>query len=152
MWGHAMIEKRMKIGIPGALSVSLFLVLHSASAFEGRITATVTRGGDAQLLLYTVATNFLRVENLETDRPHARDIVDLQSGAIMLLFPHNRSFMRLKADSENTSANMGSGMPISPGALPPDIGPQTQPSVPPETLQPSAPQACPGCPLNQRDR
>ena len=139
----------MKIGIPGALSTCLFLVLHSASAFEGRITATLTRGGDEQQLLYTAATNFLRVERLETDRPHARDIFDLQSGAITLLFPHNRSFVRLKADSENVSANRRPGMPAMPnppGVLPPGVGPQAQPPVPPGSPATIGPANLPGMP------
>ena len=62
-------------------------------AFEGRITATLTRGGETQTLLYTVGTNQLRIERSEADRPYAKNIVSLDPGATTILFPHNRSFV-----------------------------------------------------------
>lgn len=100
-------------------TAALCLVQH-AVAFEGRISATITRGGETQTLLYTVGTNCLRIERTETNRPHARNLVSLETGDRTLLFPHNRSFVRLKPTPQNASP--------FPGALvlPPGIGPQTR--------------------------
>lgn len=118
--------------------VSSLVMGHSALAFEGRIAATLSRGGDAQKLLYTVGTNALRVEQLDTNWPHARDIVNFQTGEITLLFPHNRSFVRLQnsgtggAPVRSNDGNIQSrvsgpnlqltgGMPVP---LPAGVGPQ----------------------------
>jgi hypothetical protein len=91
-----------------------FWQVHSVRAFEGRITASLTRGGDVQPLLYTVGANDLRVEQTRTDQPHPRDIVNLQTGEVTLLFPHNRSFMRLKNGGDSGNAQPPGGMPAPP--------------------------------------
>jgi hypothetical protein len=101
--------------------------LSSVMAFEGRINAAIAQGGQPQALLYTVGTNFLRVENTATNWPNPVDIVDRNSGALTLLFPHNRSFVRLKPVPESSSATPP-GFPPMPGAVPPGVGPQGQPS------------------------
>jgi hypothetical protein len=88
--------------------------LHCARAFEGRIAASLTRGDDVQPLLYTVGADYLRVEQTRTDQPHTRDIVNLQTGEVTLLFPHNRSFMRLKNGGANGNAQSPGGMPAPP--------------------------------------
>jgi hypothetical protein len=90
----------------------------NASAFEGRISAMTTQGGEANELLYTVGTNFARVEMTATNWPNPVDVVDLKSGALTLLFPHNRSFVRLKPDAENAAAPGAPGMPRPPGMEP----------------------------------
>jgi len=110
-------------------AVSSFFLLHSALAFEGRITAALTRGGQATPLLYTAGTNCLRVEVTASDRPNPVDLLELPSGEMTLLFPNNRSFVRLKAASEGASS-APPGFPAIP-QMPPGIGPQTQP--PPST-------------------
>jgi Domain of unknown function (DUF4412) len=99
--------------------------------FTGLIRATLTRGGDAQTLLYTVGTSSLRIECLETDRPYPCDIIDLTSGQLTLLFPNNRSFVRLKSVPNNSSSPPGfPAMPAMPNlpapsqGLPPGVGPQ----------------------------
>ncbi len=94
-------------------------------AFEGRITAVIMRGDESTPLLYTVGTNSLRVEMTDTNRPNPVDILDRQTGALTLLFPHNRSYLRLKAVPENS--------PPPPGfpAAPPGIAPQMQIPGPP---------------------
>ena len=122
----------MKTKILFALTVSSFCILHSAFAFEGRITAALTRGGQTTSLLYTAGTNFLRVEVTASDRPNPVDIVDLQSGEMTLLFPNNRSFVRLKAAAENAAA-APSGFP----ALPPGVGPQPQSPTAPPSIGPT---------------
>ena len=99
-------------------------------AFEGRIASTMTRGGESQSFLCTVGTNTLRLQRGETDRPYAVNLVDRATGGMTLLFPNNRSFVRLKPQSENSSTTPP-GFPAMP-ALPAGIGPQTQrPSAPP---------------------
>jgi len=85
-------------------AVSSFFLLHSALAFEGRITAALTRGGQATPLLYTAGTNCLRVEVAASDRPNPVDLLDWPSGEMTLLFPNNRSFVRLKVAPEDASS------------------------------------------------
>ena len=127
-------------------AVSSFFVLHSALAFEGRITAALTRGGQATPLLYTAGTNCLRVEVTASDRPNPVDLLDLPSGEMTLLFPNNRSFVRLKAAPEDASAAppgfpaMPPGVgpqPLSPAA-PPSIGPTNLPGMPAMPNMPAA--------------
>ena len=110
----------------------------TAAAFEGRITAASTLGNQTTPLLYTVSTNQLRIEVTATNWPHPVDIVELSSGALTLVFPHNRSFVRLKPAPENASA-LPSGMPPMP--LPAGLGPQAQ------SPGPSAMPAMPAMPM-----
>jgi hypothetical protein len=123
-----------------------------AATFEGRIVATQNRGGDVQTLRYTIGTNYLRIARGETNRPHARNIFNLQTGDLALVFPHNRSYVRLKPGVGSFAltrpgppaggtpnaplmltmpvapGNQGMSsrptMPAPPGGLPPGIGPQ----------------------------
>ena len=88
-------------------------------AFEGRLQATITEGGQTTPLLYTVETNFLRIEVTATNRPHPVDIMDLNSGELTLLFPHNRSYVHLKPAAESSTA-------MPPGGYPPGAGPRPQ--------------------------
>src|SRR5437660_11050767 len=67
-----------------------------AAAFEGRITVMITQGSEPTPLLYTVGANSLRIEVTGSQWPHPIDIIDLKSGALTLLFPHNRSFVTFK--------------------------------------------------------
>lgn len=98
----------------------LFSLLPSAFAFEGRITTTLTRGGETQTLLYTIGTNQIRIQRAETNWPYPRNIVDRNSGEVTLLFPHNRSYLRL----QNPEPGMSSPFPGVPAMPPPPgIGP-----------------------------
>jgi len=135
----------MKKSFPWILTAALGLVVGPANAFEGRINATLTRGGQSQTFCYTVGTKDLRIERGETDRPHARNIFDLQTGDLTLLFPHNRSYVRLKASNPN-SAPQVPGMPLPPGGLPPGIGPQPQAAAPPHVPAPPVPPNLPALP------
>jgi hypothetical protein len=78
-------------------------------------------------LLYTVGENLLRIDVTGSDRPNPIDIVDLKSGAKTLVFPHNRSFVRLKPASESREAGTAASAPAMP-TPPPGIGPQAQPN------------------------
>ncbi|HEV2329941.1 MAG TPA: DUF4412 domain-containing protein [Verrucomicrobiae bacterium] len=142
---------KIKLALVALLLPALFSITQqfsTAFAFEGRITATVTRGGQIQTLLYTVGTNQLRIERGENDHPYPKNIVDHDTGDLTLLFPHNRSFVRLKAGAENQSpAPPGfpgmpnrppmPEMPVPPGA----IGPTNLPGMP---APPQMPQMPPG--------
>lgn len=99
----------------------LFLLVSPSSAFEGRMEAVSTRGGQSLALLYTVGTDALRIEVTGSDRPNPVDVLDRNSGELTLHFPHNRSFVRLKAASKAPATPPG--FP----ALPPGIGPQSPP-------------------------
>jgi hypothetical protein len=81
----------------------VFAIASTAAAFEGRINAVTTRGNQTDVLLYTAGSNFLRVENTATNWPSPVDILDRNSGELTLLFPNNRSFVRLKSAVENRS-------------------------------------------------
>ncbi len=122
--------------------VAVFVVIQQACAFEGRITTAITHGSNAQTLLYTVGTNSLRIECLETDRPYPFDIIDLTSGQLTLLFPNNRSFVHLPSANENASAApFPPQMPPPSGGMPAQIGPTNIPGMP---VPPSMPQMPPG--------
>lgn len=119
-------------------------LITSAHAFEGRITAALTRSGESQTFTYTVGTNALRIERNETDRPYPGNLVPLKTGDITLLLPHNRSFIRLKAPSESV---MPGALPMSlpGGGLPPGLGPTNLPFMPnlPNPQMPQMPAAPP---------
>jgi hypothetical protein len=138
----------MKLATRWTLAVGLLAHGVAAAAnppFAGRIQATLTRGTETQTFLYTVSTNRLRVERRETDRPYAVNVLELASGELTLLFPHNRSFVRLKPSAESgpppmlampplpagpSGAVPPPGAAIGPGALPPGIGPTNLPGLP----------------------
>jgi hypothetical protein len=125
-----------------ALAAGLLLLASQAGAFEGRITAASTRGTQTAPLLYTVGTNQLRIEVTATNRPHPVNLVDLSSGTLTLLFPHNRSFVRLKPAREDAAAPFpgAPGMPLPPSGLPPGIGPQSA-GTPTAPVMPNLPTA-----------
>jgi hypothetical protein len=105
-----------------AITICTVATASNAIAFEGRINAVMTQGNETNALLYTVGTNFLRVEMTATNWPNPVDILDRQTGALTLLFSHNRSFVRLKPVTETSS--MPPGFPQMPAGLPPGVGPQ----------------------------
>lgn len=113
-------------------TVAVFVLALRASAFEGRINVALTENGQTNTLLYTIASGHMRIEVTgNSDKsgagwPKPVDIFERQSGAFLLLFPHNRSFVRLKTIPESDAAGMPGlpGMPMAPAGLPPGIGPQ----------------------------
>jgi len=131
---------RFKAGMAVIFSL---VVLQSAFAFEGRINVALTRGGEISGALYTVGTNDLRIEQTDTDRPHARDIVNLETGDLTLLFPQNRGFVRLKNYAEGGADSFppGVGPQSAPGANttptmpPPGMGMPAMPAPPMEKLE-----------------
>lgn len=149
--------------IPHCIALAAFTAVGApaALAFEGRITAVVIQGTETTPLLYTVGTGFMRIEVTATDGPHPVTIVDIKSGAVTLLFPHNRSFVRLKPETEASA--MPAPFPPAP-PFPPGIGPPPQGAagvspgstsgsppipIPPGILPPGTgqqPKAAPGAP------
>ena len=95
------------------LTVLAAVTAVGAPAFEGRIQAVTAQGRETNTLLYTVGTNFLRVEMTATNRPNPVDILDIKSGELTLFFPHNRSFVCLKPVTENSSTP-SPAMPMMP--------------------------------------
>jgi hypothetical protein len=140
-------DARFRIWLKHAWFALVLLVLpqsplSAAPAFEGRIGATLTRGGETQTWRYTVGTNHLRLERAETDRPHARNMVALDTGRITLVFPHNRGFVRLPAASGNGAPPIPSVPPPPPMPAPSaGIGPANPPGVPPPPSAPAVPDA-----------
>jgi hypothetical protein len=65
-----------------------------------------------------------------------------------ILFPQNRSFVRVKAAADNAAPMPGfAGMPMPPGGLPPGIGPQAAaPQAPVNTIGPTNLPGMPGMP------
>jgi hypothetical protein len=136
---HCFMCRALKLAVLALLLSTINYQLSTTFAFEGRINVAITQGSQTEGLLYTVGTNFLRVEMTGTNRPNPVDILERNSGALMLLFPHNRSFVRLKP-AENIPATP-LGIPAMP-PMPPGIGPQSQlPGVPamPNGAQPIVP-------------
>ena len=123
--------KKLAFIVFGFLAAYCILFSHSdfassAEPFEGRISATTARGGHAVPLLYTIGSNYLRVEMTDTNWPNAFDILNRNSGQITLVFPHNGTFVRLKAAADNASA-LPPGFPALHDGVPPGIGPQARP-------------------------
>ena len=111
------------------LTLALLPATLSAAEFEGRIHASLTRGGASEPWLWTAGTNWLRVEIPGDARPNAVNLLNRATGELTLLFPHNRSFVKLKPAAENAAA-LPPGMPAMPmpapasaSAMPAPIGP-----------------------------
>jgi hypothetical protein len=88
-------------------------------AFEGRIHVSLTRDSQTEELLYTIGTNFLRVESVAANGANPINILNRNSGELTLVFPHNRSFTRVKAVGHSGTA------PELP-RMPPGVGPQSE--------------------------
>ena len=130
-----------KVLIVLSACVRAIALAENAIAFEGKIDIATTRGSETTPLLYTVGPNSLRIEvagsNSDKSRagpPNPIDIIDLKSGALTILFPHNRSFVRLKPPLAGDAvpgprSPTAATMPMPSGGLPPGIGPQSGPSA-----------------------
>ena len=122
-----------------ALTLALSHLSVHAGVFEGRVTASQTRGSEVQTYSYTISTNRLRIERGETDWPHAKNLIALDTGAVTLLFPHNRSFIRQPAATEN-AAPVGIPAMSVPAAPPPmNFGPTNLPGMPTPPPMPAMP-------------
>jgi len=137
------MQTRLQLAAVAILFSTFNSQISTLFAFEGRINASVVRGNQSDALRYTVGTNILRVEMTATNWPNPVDILDRQTGALTLLFPHNRSFVRLMPVVENASMSPP-GFPQMPGGLPPGMGPQSRPSgAPGMPAMPNSPAGLP---------
>jgi len=121
------------------------LTAAGAPAFEGRISAVISRGSLPMALLYTVGTNCLRIEMTDTNSPNTVDLLDRNTGTMTLLFPQSHCFMRLKPAANASAAPPG--FPAMPAGPPPGIGAQPQPGPAagaPTMPSPPPPPAPPG--------
>jgi hypothetical protein len=90
-------------------------------------------------LLHTVGPKALRIEVTASERPQPIDIVDRASGAPTLVFPHNRSFLRVpSADSPREPGN-----PLRPGMPPGRASAAGLPAMPAMPAIPRMPGAMP---------
>lgn len=127
------------------LILLLPIAAQSAPAFEGRITTTLTHGGsETETVLYTVGTNQVRIERAESDHPYAKNIVDLDTGAMTILFPHNRSFTRLNYGSAGSVSPPPTAISMPPPGPPmAAVGPTNVPGAPMSAM-PQMPAMPPG--------
>jgi Domain of unknown function (DUF4412) len=136
--GSAM-PQQIHLGFVLGLALASALAAARAPAFEGRISASISRGGPPAGLLYTVGTNFVRVEMTDTNVLNTVDVLDRRSGTVTLLLPRNHCFIRLGSEAANPSTTP-SDFPSMADGLPPGIGPQTPPVSPAGTTgMPGAP-------------
>jgi hypothetical protein len=75
-----------------------------ASGFEGAIRAWIGPANEPVELLYTVGTNFMRLERTGTNSAYAINVVDLRTGEITFIRPDNKSFMRLSTGDQNPAS------------------------------------------------
>ena len=120
-------QTRFSLQATAVLVAGWCVCVAPAPAFEGRITAASIQGGQTTDLLYTVGTHALRLEITGSAQPHPVDVVNLRTGALMLLHPHNRSFVRLPAVAGAASA-APAGNPPSPVGITPVVGLQAHPT------------------------
>lgn len=103
--------------------------------FEGRVQAALTRDRQMEGVLYTIGTNFLRVESTATNAPGPVNILNRRSGELILVFPHNSSFVRLKTATHSAQSPEPRGMPQMPPGIPPGMGMPPMPSMAMEKLE-----------------
>jgi len=108
----------------------LGLVAADAAPFEGRIEVMVTRNGEPTALLYTLQPGALRIEILSATKPEPVNIVDLKTGALTLVLPHNRSFVVVKGGRGEARLPP---MPLRPASV------AGAPPMPPIPAVPAAP-------------
>jgi hypothetical protein len=142
---HCICERKFITLI--ALALAGFTA-HGA-AFQGRISATFTRGGEALPILYTVGSNSIRIEVTGSSHPHPINIIDRQSGALTMVYPHNRSFMRMNSQAQpDPNRNVPSGFQPAnsfpaPAVVPAPQSPRPGPGFPGITNLPGPPGGLP---------
>jgi hypothetical protein len=128
------------------------------SGFEGTISATLTRDGTEPIhFLFTRKSNQLRIVNT-TNKLEPINILDLEARKLVIVFPHNTTFVRVdlaKSEAQAERQPMPPNFPTPPaidappsGALPGRAGPQPSPlpnfpSPPPMPSMPAVPSGGP---------
>ena len=85
--------------------------------FVGRIETKIAIGGDLQYIVYTAGTNMIRIERTDTDRPWPLNLMDRTTGERTILYPHNRSYIKLKEPTPNRDQVSRSGFPGMPAIM-----------------------------------
>ena len=112
--------------------------------FEGTVKATLLRAGTPPTeFLFTRKDNQLRIEDAATNKPEPVNLVDLASGKLTIIFPHNSTFVQV--GPTKTPAPPGAPPPPPPNfPTPPNIpaapiGAGPGPAIPPPPGFPSPP-------------
>lgn len=109
----------------------------SAPPFEGQIDAVLTRGEQVTPLLYTIGAKALRLETAQEKSVEPVDLVDLESGALTILFPHNQSFVRVPMGAVGKPAPPPRPAMPAAGAQLPALPPIPAPPRPKAELKPT---------------
>src|ERR1700682_2541015 len=93
-YGAAWVKHlRSFLALLGFLAVALPREARPAdkrAPFHGRLSSTLARnGGQTTQLLFTRKDNRLRIENTDNSRPEPINVVELDSGRVTIVFPHN---------------------------------------------------------------
>ncbi len=124
---HAVIQRGLALVAAASLLGSF---AKAAEPFEGRIEAVMNRGEQATKLLYTIGPETMRVEVVDPKTPAPVDLVNLKTGLLTLVLPHNQSFQRVPSGSSIGKAAASPAMP--PGLR--QAGPM--PALPPMPAMP----------------
>ena len=111
----------MTLSLPQRLIIALVpgIIPVSAFAFEGTIELAITRGSETTSLRYVVGEDSLRIE-VEQDKAFGPiNLVERTTGGLILVYPHNRSFVRLSGSKPNDQE-------ITKASTPPGVGPSPQ--------------------------
>lgn len=90
-----------------------------ASGFEGRIIASQILNGVTQTWSYTVSAQHIRIDCAETNFMGVYNIVDRQSGEMILVYPFDHAIVRISSPSATTShAHRALPVPSEAGMMP----------------------------------
>jgi hypothetical protein len=131
------VKRSFRIWPVALLVLAVWPGLSEAAAFEGRVEAVLTQNGASEALVFTIATNLVRVESMDTNRLHAWNVLDRETGALTLFSPQMGSYMQLR----DASAGPAPGPGLPPGAMPggmpgaPGAPAMPMPMIPRQALQ-----------------
>ena len=117
--------------------------------FEGKVTATLTRGDQATAIVFTRKGNQLRIEEPEA-KLEPVNIIDLEGKKLTIVYPHNTTFVHVDLAKPASNAKQPEIPPLPPPALPSRSNPPTTvgpnispppgfPTPPPRPSMPSMP-------------
>ena len=91
-------------------------------SFEGTVTATLTRGEAGSQLVFVRRANLVRIENT-TNKLEPINILDLGANRLTIIYPHNRTFVRVEAvpKPEGGIGTSHSSMPAGPAPTAPSF-------------------------------
>lgn len=111
--------------------------------FEGTVKATLTRAGTPPTeFLFTRKGDQLRIEDAARNKPEPVNIVELASGKLTLVFPHNSTFAQVvptKAPAPPGTPPPPPNFPTPPNIAAAPIGARPGPAISPPAGIPSPP-------------